>query len=138
MIESDRLIHGNSLGNDEQAVERAVRPKRLADYIGQSALKAQMEIFIQAALSRKEALDHVLLFGPPGLGKTTMANIIAAELGVNLRQTSGPILDKGGDLAAMLTNLEAHDVLFIDEIHRLSPAVEEVLYSAMETTALTS
>ena len=132
MIESDRLIHGASQGNDEQAVERAVRPKRLAEYIGQSALKAQMTIFIEAALARSEALDHVLLFGPPGLGKTTMANIIAAELGVNLRQTSGPILDKGGDLAAMLTNLESRDVLFIDEIHRLSPAVEEVLYSAME------
>ncbi|MDO4642918.1 MAG: Holliday junction branch migration DNA helicase RuvB [Cardiobacteriaceae bacterium] len=132
MIESDRLVHGDSYGSDEQAVERAVRPKRLAEYIGQSELKAQMSIFIEAALARQEALDHVLLFGPPGLGKTTMANIIATELGVNLRQTSGPILDKGADLAAMLTNLEEHDVLFIDEIHRLSPAVEEVLYSAME------
>ena len=132
MIESDRLLQGDILGNDEQAIERAVRPKRLADYIGQDTLKSQLGIFIEATLARREALDHVLLFGPPGLGKTTLAGIIAGELGVSLRQTSGPILDKAGDLAAILTNLEPHDVLFIDEIHRLSPAVEEVLYPAME------
>lgn len=131
MIESDRLIHGHA-GSEEQAVERAVRPKRLAEYIGQQALKDQLSIFIEASLARHDALDHVLLFGPPGLGKTTLAAIIASELGVNFRQTSGPILDKAGDLAALLTNLEAHDVLFIDEIHRLSPAIEEVLYPAME------
>lgn len=131
MIESDRLIHGHA-GGEEQAVERAVRPKRLAEYIGQQALKDQLSIFIEASLARHDALDHVLLFGPPGLGKTTLAAIIASELGVNFRQTSGPILDKAGDLAALLTNLEAHDVLFIDEIHRLSPAIEEVLYPAME------
>lgn len=132
MIESDRLVQGGVLGNDEQSIERAVRPKRLADYIGQETLKSQLAIFIEATLARREALDHVLLFGPPGLGKTTLAAIIATELGVNLRQTSGPILDKAGDLAAILTNLEPYDVLFIDEIHRLSPAVEEVLYPAME------
>lgn len=117
---------------DEERQDRAIRPKRLADYVGQKELCAQMEIFIQAAMARQEALDHVLIFGPPGLGKTTLANIIAAEMGVSIRQTSGPVLDKAGDLAALLTNLEAHDVLFIDEIHRLSPAVEEILYPAME------
>lgn len=131
MIESDRLI--SSIGStDEERQDRAIRPKRLADYIGQDELCMQMEIFIKAATARSEALDHVLIFGPPGLGKTTLSNIIATEMGVNIRQTSGPVLDKAGDLAALLTNLEAHDVLFIDEIHRLSPAVEEILYPAME------
>lgn len=117
---------------DEDAVDRAIRPRRLDDYIGQAAMREQMAIFIQAALARHEALDHVLIFGPPGLGKTTLANIIANEMGVSLRQTSGPVLEKAGDLAALLTNLEPRDVLFIDEIHRLSPMVEEVLYPAME------
>lgn len=131
MIEKDRLIAPHSR-LDEERQDRAIRPKKLADYIGQEELRTQMEIFIQAATQRREALDHVLIFGPPGLGKTTLAIIIAAEMSVNIRQTSGPVLEKAGDLAALLTNLEAHDVLFIDEIHRLSPAVEEILYPAME------
>jgi Holliday junction DNA helicase RuvB len=131
MIESDRLITANG-NNDEERQDRAIRPKSLSEYVGQKELRQQMEIFIQAARSRSEALDHVLIFGPPGLGKTTLANIVALEMQVNIRQTSGPVLDKAGDLAALLTNLQAHDVLFIDEIHRLSPAVEEVLYPAME------
>jgi Holliday junction DNA helicase RuvB len=116
----------------EEAVDRAIRPKRLADYVGQEQVKAQLEIFVKAAVKRGEALDHALIFGPPGLGKTTLANILASELGVNLRQTSGPVLERPGDLAALLTNLQPRDVLFIDEIHRLSPVVEEVLYPAME------
>jgi holliday junction DNA helicase RuvB len=134
-IEQDRIISSGS-GGDDEVVERAVRPKSLAEYVGQPKVTAQMEIFIQAARMRGEALDHVLIFGPPGLGKTTLAHIIANELKVNLRQTSGPILERPGDLAALLTNLEPRDVLFVDEIHRLSPVVEEVLYPAMEDSQL--
>ncbi|WP_373820073.1 Holliday junction branch migration DNA helicase RuvB [Glaesserella sp.] len=131
MIEADRIISA-SAKNEDETIDRAIRPKMLADYVGQPSVREQMEIFIQAAKLRKDALDHLLIFGPPGLGKTTLANIIANEMGVNIRTTSGPVLEKAGDLAAMLTNLEPYDVLFIDEIHRLSPAIEEVLYPAME------
>ncbi|HEY2462597.1 MAG TPA: Holliday junction branch migration DNA helicase RuvB [Steroidobacteraceae bacterium] len=134
-IEQDRVIASSSRRDDE-LVDRAVRPKTLSDYIGQPNVKTQMDIFIQAARMRGEALDHVLIFGPPGLGKTTLAHIIANELKVNLRQTSGPVLERAGDLAALLTNLEPRDVLFVDEIHRLSPVVEEVLYPAMEDSQL--
>lgn len=131
MIQQDRIISADEQGEDE-TYDRAVRPKKLADYVGQPAVRMQMEIFIEAARKRSEALDHVLIFGPPGLGKTTLANIIANELGVSLKQTSGPVIERPGDLAALLTNLQAHDVLFVDEIHRLSPVVEEILYPAME------
>src|SRR5580704_3776752 len=131
MMPAERVIDVTA-GREEEAVERAIRPRTLAEYVGQTQVKAQLEIFLSAARQRSEALDHVLIFGPPGLGKTTLANIIVAELKVSLRQSSGPVLEKPGDLAASLTNLQQRDVLFVDEIHRLSPVVEEILYPAME------
>ena len=130
-MSEERLVDG-AMADDEVVQDRALRPRLLADYVGQDEVREQMEIFVSAAVKRREALDHVLIFGPPGLGKTTLSHIIANEMQVNLRQTSGPVLEKAGDLAALLTNLESHDVLFIDEIHRLSPVVEEILYPAME------
>ena len=133
MSDLERMVSAEPIESGAaETIDRALRPKFIKDYVGQSAAREQMEIFIQAAKARGEALDHVLIFGPPGLGKTTLAHIVANELGVNLKQTSGPVLERAGDVAAMLTNLQEHDVLFIDEIHRLSPIVEEILYPAME------
>ncbi|MCC7007156.1 MAG: Holliday junction branch migration DNA helicase RuvB [Ottowia sp.] len=129
---NERIVQSAPASTHEEALERALRPRQLDEYIGQEKIRTQLEIFISAARGRNEPLDHVLLFGPPGLGKTTLAHIIAREMGVNMRQTSGPVLERPGDLAALLSNLEAHDVLFIDEIHRLSPVVEEILYPALE------
>lgn len=132
MIEADRLIQTDVSSPEEERHEQTLRPQKLSDYVGQQPVREQMDIFISAAKARQEALDHVLIFGPPGLGKTTLAHIFAQEMGVGFRQTSGPILEKAGDLAAILTSLERHEILFIDEIHRLSPVIEEILYPAME------